>query len=70
VWRCIFGFRAGVIGVQTKKPTFESHKSVNLEKDFYYIGTMESPKKKLWLPRMHTPDAVMEIEKEEAQNGV
>jgi len=27
-------------------------------------------KNNLWLPRMHTPDAVIEIEKEEAQNGV
>jgi hypothetical protein len=27
-------------------------------------------KNNLWLPRMHTPDAIMDIEKEEAENGV
>jgi len=26
-------------------------------------------KNNLWLPKMHTPDAVIEIEKEEAENG-
>jgi len=42
----------------------------HLGERYFNEVTVFNYKNNLWLPRMHTPDAVMEIEKEEAQNGV
>jgi hypothetical protein len=58
-----------VICVVEKMDYFMSWNMTHLGERYFNEVAIYNYKNNLWLPKMHTPDAIMDLEKEEVQNG-